>query len=248
MHIGREYMRAINATTSARSRRDGPSATAPAATMLPGVTLSSGATRIAVRPANAPAIVQTVVDVRFTLMPYTRAVSAFEADARTASPNGVFVMNVPSARIAAGATVRTRISRGRTTSEPVGCHWPVNGKRKRAAAFDVGQRDPKEQQQLRHADRRDQQHEARAVEQPPHDRQLDHHADHRARHDRERERQPVRHAVLHVEQREDRRSHRADLPLREVQHAGRAVHEHEPRREHRVDQAEDDAVEHRLLR
>jgi hypothetical protein len=62
-------MRAINATTSARSKSDGPSATSPAATMLPGVTLRSGATRMAVRPANAAAIVHTVVDVRFTLMP-----------------------------------------------------------------------------------------------------------------------------------------------------------------------------------
>ena len=37
--------------------------------MLPGVTLSSGATRIAVIAANAAAIVHTIVDVRFTLMP-----------------------------------------------------------------------------------------------------------------------------------------------------------------------------------
>ena len=63
----------------------------------------------------------------------------------------------------------------------------------------------------------------------------------------EPERQPVRHAVLHVEQREDRGAERADLALGEVQHAGRAVDEHEPGGEHRVDQAEDDAVEQRLL-
>ena len=59
----------MSATTSARSSSDGPIATAPAATMLPGVTLSSGATRIAVSAANAAAIVHTIVDVRFTLMP-----------------------------------------------------------------------------------------------------------------------------------------------------------------------------------
>ena len=41
----------------------------PAATMLPGVTLSNGATRMPVIAAKAAAIVHTIVDVRLTLMP-----------------------------------------------------------------------------------------------------------------------------------------------------------------------------------
>ena len=62
-------MRAMSATTSARSSSDGPIASAPAETMLPGVTPSSGATRIPVIAANAAAIVHTIVEVRLTLMP-----------------------------------------------------------------------------------------------------------------------------------------------------------------------------------
>ena len=38
-------------------------------TMLPGVMPWIGAIMIAVSPANPPAIVQTIVDVRLTLMP-----------------------------------------------------------------------------------------------------------------------------------------------------------------------------------
>ena len=51
--IGSDCMRAMSATTSARNSSDGPIATAPAATMLPGVTPSSGATRMPVIAANA---------------------------------------------------------------------------------------------------------------------------------------------------------------------------------------------------
>ena len=67
--IGSEYMRAMRATTSARNNNCGPMATAPAATTLPGVTPSNGATRMPVMAANAAAIVHTIVDVRLTLMP-----------------------------------------------------------------------------------------------------------------------------------------------------------------------------------
>ena len=69
MVIGSDCMRAISATTSARSSSEGPIATPPAATMLPGVTPSNGATRMPVIAANAPAIVHTIVEVRLTLIP-----------------------------------------------------------------------------------------------------------------------------------------------------------------------------------
>ncbi len=67
--IGSDRIRAMRATTSARNSSDGPSATAPAATMLPGVMPCNGATRMAVIAAKAAAIVHTIVDVRRTLMP-----------------------------------------------------------------------------------------------------------------------------------------------------------------------------------
>ena len=142
------------------------------------------------------------------------------------------VMNSASARITTGATTEhEHLARQHGQLARSGCHLPVNGQRERAARIDLGQADPQEQQQLPDADRRDQQHEPRAVEQTADHRQLDDHADDRRGDDREREGEPVRDAVLHVEEREQRDAERTDLALREVEDARAPVDEHEPGRE-----------------
>ena len=113
-------------------------AAVPARTALPGVMPWMGAIMIAVTAAKPPAMAHTIVEVRLVLIPKTRAVSGFDADARTISPKRVFVMKRARPRIVSGATMRTMTSRETTRIESVICHDRSKGSGKGSEAAASG--------------------------------------------------------------------------------------------------------------
>ena len=121
---GSERMRASNDTTSTRSSSGSAMAAVPAwAELMP----CKGARKMAVAAANAPEMVHTIVEVRRGEVPYTRAVSALEAEARTASPKRVREMNQARAAISTGITASTTSSRAWRRRWSVGVHVALNG-------------------------------------------------------------------------------------------------------------------------
>ena len=101
---GRDSMRAITAAARAGSSTAGPVLTAPGAIPV------KGALRMKASAASPPASIQTIVVLRRTGIPRSRARSVFSAAARTAVPWSVRRRNQASASSTKGATSTISIS------------------------------------------------------------------------------------------------------------------------------------------
>ena len=142
----------------------------------------NGASKIRVTPASAPPMVHTMVDTRRTLMPNSRPVSAFSADARMASPNRVRPKNSAKITITSGTTITTNSS-APSDAEVIGdlpaelLSGELRGQGERPRPGHVRQLNGRENGQLGHPQGGDEQHQARRVEQPPHHQQLGDHCE-----------------------------------------------------------------------
>ena len=121
---GSDRIRASSDTTSTLSSSGSAMAAVPAWAAL---TPWRGASRMAVAAAKAPETVHTTVEVRRGDIPYRRAVSGLEAEARTASPKRVRAMNQARAAIRTGTTISTVISRAWSRMWAVGVHTASKG-------------------------------------------------------------------------------------------------------------------------
>ena len=206
-----------------------------------------------VTAVNAAAMPQTTVDVRATGMPIRRDFSEFDAAARTMSPRRVRVMNSASRITRIGTAISTLISRAPMSRSLSTCQlqslWDERGEV--AAGRDVGQQlgedEHREAEELRDADRRHEQHEARGVGQAADDDDFEEHGRERGDGYRDEHARPQAPAVLgeHAERAE---GDGAERDHREVDDPVGAVYEDESGGDRAVRQAHDRAGHHHLLR
>ena len=98
---------------------------------------SSGRISTTLTAANAPATVQTMLDIRLGLMPASRAASALDAAARTAIPYRVLARNQVTRRVSTGMTTIASTWSPRTGT-PSTSHDPEIGVGKLARLSTLG--------------------------------------------------------------------------------------------------------------
>jgi hypothetical protein len=108
---------------------------------------------------------------------------------------------------------------------------------------ELGEAELHEREQLRDADRRDREDQARGVLEPPDDPDLDDEAGADRRNETDGHRHPEVELPADDERRREDAGHGAHVALREVHDAVRAVDEHEAHRDERGQRAGDDAEE-----
>ena len=101
-------------------------------------------------------------------------------------------------------------------------------------------------QHLGHADRRHHEHDARSVEQPTDDRELDQRAEARGEQEAGEKGQPVVHPMVVGQLGHEHRGERAQLTVGEVDVPRRLVDQHQPGSEQRVRQPAGDTEDQRL--
>ena len=195
-----------------------------------------------------PATAHTNVDTSFGLMPARRARSGFSADALT---------RLADHRAVEEPAERERDERHDDEDRELRAGDPDAAdlaRRHRSASGNAGAgrvdlrvRGEDRQRELGDADGRDEHDDARRVEQPADDDQLDDRAVQRADDERDDQRR-ARTGTPYCddEQREQAGADEAHVADREVDDPGRPVDEHDAHREQAEDQAGDDAVEDEL--